>query len=185
MSSCRCRVDDLYRNNPHVGERFTEFYILGPSGRAEGYPTDLKIGESGTVIIGVVNHEYEEVSYRIVIVFGNETIGAIDGIRLKHEELWQQNYTFTPEKTGERMKLEFLLYKEDVEEPYRTLHLWVTAHPRQDWTHWKPPRRCAHNQEAEAGIPNNLNAGTLQNINAGLTVQLNLTLEVFSMTAEL
>ncbi|MBO3810290.1 MAG: DUF1616 domain-containing protein [Candidatus Brockarchaeota archaeon] len=116
--------------SPKIGERFTEFYILGPSGKAEGYPTNLTLGESGVVIIGVVNHEYEEVSYRIIISLDNETIGAIDGIRLKHEELWQQNYTFTPQKTGEKMKLEFLLYRDGVDEPYRTLHLWVTVHPR-------------------------------------------------------
>lgn len=115
---------------PHVGERFTEFYILGSSGRAYDYPTNLTLGESGTVIIGIANHEYEDVSYRIVITLDNETIGVVDNIRLKHEEVWQQNYTFTPEKTGERMKLEFLLYREGIEEPYRTLHLWVTVHPR-------------------------------------------------------
>lgn len=116
---------------PHVGERFTEFYILGPSGKAYNYPTNLTLGESGTVIIGVVNHEYEDSSYRIIIVLDNETIGVIDNIRLKHEEAWQQNYTFTPKKAGERMKLEFLLYREGVEEPYRTLHLWVTVRERK------------------------------------------------------
>ncbi|MCS7140542.1 MAG: DUF1616 domain-containing protein [Nitrososphaerota archaeon] len=116
---------------PHVGERFTEFYILGPSGKAYGYPTNLTLGESGTVIIGVVNHEYEEVSYRIVILLGNETIAVIDDIRLKHNEAWHQNYTFTPKKAGDRMKLEFLLYREGIEKPYRTLHLWVTVHPRR------------------------------------------------------
>ncbi|MEM2687930.1 MAG: DUF1616 domain-containing protein [Thermoproteota archaeon] len=116
---------------PHVGERFTEFYILGPSGKAEGYPTNLTVGESGRVIIGVVNHEYEDVSYRVAIIFDNETLGIIDDIRLRHEEVWQQNYTFTPKKSGDRMKLEFLLYREGVEGPYRTLHLWVSVHPRE------------------------------------------------------
>lgn len=117
---------------PHVGERFTEFYILGPSGKAYDYPTNLTVGESGTVIIGIVNHEYEDVNYRVVITLDNETIDVIDNIRLKHEEVWEENYTFKPEKTGERMKLEFLLYREGVEEPYRTLHLWVSVHPRKE-----------------------------------------------------
>jgi len=116
---------------PAPGERFTEFYILGPSGKAHGYPTNLTLGESGTVIIGVVNHEYETMTYRVVVKLDNETIAAIEGITLGHEEKWEQNYTFTPQKTGERMKLEFLLYREGVEEPYRTLHLWVTVHQRE------------------------------------------------------
>jgi len=61
----------------------------------------------------------------------NETIAAIEDVTLSHEGKWEQNYTFTPQKTGERMKLEFLLYREGVEEPYRTLHLWVTVRLRE------------------------------------------------------
>ncbi|MBS7652828.1 MAG: DUF1616 domain-containing protein [Candidatus Bathyarchaeia archaeon] len=116
---------------PHVGERFTEFYILGPSGKAYGYPTNLTLGQSGLVIIGIVNHEYEDAFYRVVIALDNETIGEIDGIMLKHEDSWVQSYTFTPQRAGERMKLEFLLYRAGLEEPYRTLHLWVTVRPRE------------------------------------------------------
>jgi uncharacterized membrane protein len=117
--------------SPKVGEKFTEFYILGPSGKAEGYPTNLTLGESGTVIIGVVNHEYENVTYRIVVTLDNETISTIENIALRHDEKWEENYTFTPQRSGDRMKLEFLLYREDVEEPYRTLHLWVTVRQRE------------------------------------------------------
>ncbi len=46
---------------PKEGEKFTEFYVLGPNGTADDYPTDLKVGEEGTVIIGIVNHEYANV----------------------------------------------------------------------------------------------------------------------------
>ena len=115
--------------SPKVGERFTEFYILGPSGKAEGYPTNLMLGEGGTVIIGVVNHEYERVKYRIVVKLDNETIATMGNITLDHEGKLELNYTFTPQRIGERMKLEFLLYREGVEGPYRTLHLWVSVRP--------------------------------------------------------
>lgn len=50
---------------PRQGERFTEFYILGPEGKAENYPTNLTIGEKGKVIIGIVNHEGEPVNYTV------------------------------------------------------------------------------------------------------------------------
>lgn len=118
-------------STPPVGERFTEFYILGPSGKADGYPTNLTLGESGTVILGVVNHEYEDVSYRIVVRLENRTIGTIDNVRLKHEAVWEENYTFVPEKIGEGMKLEFLLYRDDADGIYRSLHLWITVSLRE------------------------------------------------------
>ncbi len=35
---------------PKEGEKFTEFYVLGPNGTASDYPTNLKVGEKGEVI---------------------------------------------------------------------------------------------------------------------------------------
>jgi uncharacterized membrane protein len=116
---------------PRVGDRFTEFYVLGSSGKIEDYPTNLTLGENGTVILGVVNHEYEEVNYNVVMRLDNETIGTIDNIRLMHEGTWGENYTFTPEKAGDKMKLEFLLFKEGVEDPYRSLHLRISVKPQE------------------------------------------------------
>lgn len=113
--------------SPKIGERFTEFYILGPEGKAYNYPTNLTVGQEATVIIGVVNHEYEEVSYRIEVRLDNETLDVIDGIRLAHGESWHYNYTFSINKPVERAKLEFILYREGLEGPYRTLWLWITV----------------------------------------------------------
>ena len=112
---------------PPVGERFTEFYLLGPSGKAYGYPTNLTVGEIGNVIVGVVNHEYEDLSYRVVVKLENETVETMGNIELKHDVLWEWNCTFTPERIGERMKLEFLLFRDDAKETYRSLHLWITV----------------------------------------------------------
>jgi len=47
---------------PKVGERFTEFYILGLNGKAMDYPSELKLGEGGKVIVGIANREHEIVS---------------------------------------------------------------------------------------------------------------------------
>ena len=118
-------------SSPRVGERFTEFYALGPEGKIEDYPKNLTLGENGNVILGVVNHEQQPVAYSIGIKLENETIGTISNIQLEHEETWEQNFTFTPEQSGAKMKLEFLLHAdlENVNEPYRSLHLWVTVKP--------------------------------------------------------
>ena len=42
----------------------TEFYLLGPGGKASDYPTNLTVGQNGSVIIGIVNHEYKTVNYQ-------------------------------------------------------------------------------------------------------------------------
>lgn len=109
---------------PKEGEKFTEFYILGPEGKAENYPTDLKVGDEGKVIIGVVNHEYARVTYRLEVLLDGAVIGE-EYIALKYNETWEYPFTSKAERTGENQKFEFLLYKEGEVEVYRSLHLWV------------------------------------------------------------
>lgn len=108
---------------PKEEERFTEFYVLGPEGKAEGYPDELTVGEQATVVVGIVNHEHEDVSYRLEITIDENKHGGIDQIALVPEEKWEREISFTPVKTGEKQKVEFVLYKDG--EPYRRLNLWV------------------------------------------------------------
>lgn len=116
---------------PIIGESFTEFYVLGSGEKIENYPTNLTLGESGTVILGIINREYEEIDYRIIIKLDNETIGNIENITLNHEINWEKKYTFTPDKTGEKMKLLFLLFREELDVPHHSLHLWIRVQPPQ------------------------------------------------------
>jgi len=110
---------------PKIGERFTEFYILGPEGKAANYPTKLKLGQNGTVIIGVSNHEYRTMNYTIVVKFGNVTIWQ-KKITLRNNETWEHRFTFKAIKKEKRIKLEFLLFVDDnFTKPYRELHLWL------------------------------------------------------------
>jgi uncharacterized membrane protein len=110
---------------PKIGEKFTEFYILGPEGKADNYSTDLKYNSPSQVLIGVSNHEYIPVNYTVQVVL-EENILTDTWFRLNHNETWEQNVTYIPEKIGENMKLEFLLFKEDnFTAPYRELNMWV------------------------------------------------------------
>lgn len=109
---------------PKTGERFTEFYILGPNGTASDYPTDLKIGEEGIVIIGIFNHEYEKVNYSLEVNFNGSLIHK-ETVFLIENEKWESPFTFKATKKGENQKLEFLIYKDQQIEAYRILHLWI------------------------------------------------------------
>jgi uncharacterized membrane protein len=117
-----------------VGEKFTEFYILGPDGRAENYPTELKVGEEGRVIVGIVNHEQGEASYRVEVwIDGEQTKLRIDGedrneimVELGNGGGWEREVGFVSQKAG-RQKVEFVLYKEG--EPYfkGPPYLWINV----------------------------------------------------------
>jgi uncharacterized membrane protein len=111
---------------PKQGEKFTEFYILGPGGKATDYPTALQKGEEGTVIIGIVNHEYATVTYELKMQLERVVVGG-EILTLGHNETWERPFTFRPTQVGEDQKLEFLLFLagQNETEPYRSLHLWV------------------------------------------------------------
>ncbi len=110
---------------PGEEERFTEFYVLGAEGKAEGYPEELTVGEAATVIVGIVNHEYGDVSYRLEITIDGKKHGEINQIVLGQEEKWERGVFFTPVKAGKNQKVEFVLYKNG--EPCRQLHIWVNV----------------------------------------------------------
>ncbi|HID20123.1 MAG TPA: DUF1616 domain-containing protein [Methanophagales archaeon] len=115
---------------PKRGEEFTEFYILGTGGKAAEYPTNLSVGEAGEVIVGVVNHEYEDVSYLFRAEIDNRSIGE-KRLQLAHNETLEFPFMFTAEEIG-RKKLEFKLFKENkTNETYRDLHLWMEINARK------------------------------------------------------
>lgn len=120
---------------PKTGEKYTELYILGPDGKTVDYPENLTVGENGTVIIGLVNHEYETIDYIIEVWLINQTIvynetiynhvWFIDNITvtLNHKPVdiaeswksqWEYDYTFNIYKKGD-FKLAFLLFTKSTE----------------------------------------------------------------------
>lgn len=112
---------------PKQGEKFTEFYLLGPKGKAEGYPTNLTLGKADSVIVGIVNHEYDTVNYTLRVKL-NDDILKEEQIQTANNQTWEQPVNFTPSRAGTGLKLQFLLYKErNFTAPYRDTHLWVNV----------------------------------------------------------
>ncbi|AKB52833.1 hypothetical protein MSBRW_3580 [Methanosarcina barkeri str. Wiesmoor] len=122
--------------SPKEGEHFTEFYLLGPEGKADNYTTNYTLGQSGTVIVGVVNHEYRPVNYTMEVKLENKSLFLPENVKhisLAHNETWEESVTIMPPFEGKNMKLQFLLFN-DTEKtvPYRDLHLWVNVNaPKQ------------------------------------------------------
>ncbi|MGI5970635.1 MAG: DUF1616 domain-containing protein [Oscillospiraceae bacterium] len=111
---------------PKNFESFTEFYIIGQHGLASDYPTGLQAGQYGSVGLVIKSSEHKETTYRIEIKADGELIGLIEPIRLKHLEMWTDTVNFKFDKPGEKLKLEFLLYKSGYySAPYRNLRLYV------------------------------------------------------------
>jgi len=111
---------------PKQGEKFTEFYILGPDGKASNYPTNLTTGQNGSLTIGVVNHEYATTDY-LLLVKVNSSILHNQTITLTSGQKMEIPFSFTAGSTGQK-KLEFLLYKlPDNDTAYRSLHLWLNV----------------------------------------------------------
>lgn len=128
---------------PRPGETFTEFYILGPSGNASGYPTNLTVNESASVIIGIANHEGVRTNYTIrVDLLGvrlvynltgrfnetyttNQTTWTWANTTIADGANWTDRYPFLAPARG-TWKVEFLLYKDgDLSVAYRELHLFL------------------------------------------------------------
>lgn len=112
---------------PKDTEKFTEFYILGPEGKAENYPRVVTLGEEADVILVIVNHEYETTQYRVQITVDGDKVEEIGPLTLTHEEKWEQKVSLASERIGEDQKVELQLYMEPNEEPYFRLHLWISV----------------------------------------------------------
>ncbi len=111
---------------PKQGEKFTEFYLLGPKGKAADYPGEVIPGAPINLIVGVVNHEYSDVNYTLLVQVKNDTY-LERRILLSNNETWEKPVSFTINRTGSNLKLEFLLYREGNGIPYRETHLWINS----------------------------------------------------------
>lgn len=139
---------------PKIGEKFTEFYILGLNGKAQDYPTEFLISQGkvtgvsyddgktmldenqGVITLGIVNHEQTRVTYwvvttidgnRIDIAYDGKNLDRIGPIELQQGQKWEQKLGFTPLNAGNNQEVEFLLYKGNGTSPDNSLHFWINV----------------------------------------------------------
>jgi uncharacterized membrane protein len=85
------------------------------------------VGESLNIIIGVVNHEYEPSSYKVITTVNGIEQNVVSTGTLAHEDKYEQKIHIIPQIEGNNSKVEFSLYKDSSDEPYfdDPLHLYV------------------------------------------------------------
>ena len=107
-------------------ETFTMLYLLGPDGKAEGYPNESLINVPITVTVGIENHELQNVNYILQMKVDGEVIQELS-VPLEDGGVWQKNMTYTRHKLkSDRSKLEFALFKEEPGHfSYRSVHLYI------------------------------------------------------------
>jgi len=112
---------------PKQGDKFTEFYILGTEGKAEGYQEQVVAGEPIDIVIGVVNHEHQPTTYLVKIAIDGTEKTEVTLGTLAHEEKREERVSVIPQVVGERQRVDFCLYKNGEDEPYLDdpLHLYI------------------------------------------------------------
>ncbi|WP_435079122.1 DUF1616 domain-containing protein [Halococcus sp. AFM35] len=134
---------------PKSGESFSEFYLLteNESGAlvADDYPQNFTVGQSQPLVVGIGNHEHEQVEYSVVaelqrVSIQNNSTTVRESRTLNRfsrtipaNESANWTHDVTPTMTGERLRLTYLLYRGSppanptVENAYRETHLWVNV----------------------------------------------------------
>lgn len=132
---------------PQQADAFTEFYIVteqdGGELVADDYPTEFTAGESESLVVGIGNYEHRTVEYSLLVELQEVTVEDDTATVHGSEELLRRQPTvsdegtvhekveITPETEGERLRLTFMLFKDEppadptVDNAYRETHLWI------------------------------------------------------------
>lgn len=111
---------------PQPGQPFTQLYLLGPSGKASGYPTNLTVNQTANVTVGVVNNENADANYILAVSLDNASV-ATQSFSLANNQKWEKPIAFAPTHSGMGQKLEFDLYKGGDPNVYRSVYLYLTV----------------------------------------------------------
>lgn len=134
---------------PKQADAFTELYLVTEQEDgelvADDYPTEFVSGESRSLVVGVGNYEHRSVEYSLVVELQDAAVAnnstrirdreelVRQRLTLADEETWENEVNVTPEMTGDRLRLSFMLFKGDppsdptADDAYREAHLWISV----------------------------------------------------------
>jgi uncharacterized membrane protein len=113
------------------GDRFTEFYLLGPDNKMHDYPRNVTAGDEIRVHVVITNHEKTDVNYTLYAQYSsdNQTIPFYqERIVLTDSQTAERDVTVRPAIDATQLREDFLLYKNELlGTPYLTCHLWLNV----------------------------------------------------------
>lgn len=108
-------------HNP--GQDYTEFYIVDHNNNTTDFPINISQNSVEKIYIGITNQEHQDINYTIKVKKDNKTVFT-NVKTLKDKENLQFPYYLDQTKTkGINQTITFELYKNDIENPYRSLLL--------------------------------------------------------------
>lgn len=136
----------VYAMVPVQNDGYTELYLLHEeNGEAvsEDYPSELAVGQDQPLIVGIGNDEGSETTYTVVVqlqeVDSGEAGPTVQSateldrfeVTLDDGETTERERVVTPDRSGENLRLTYLLYvgeppeSPDEENAYRSAYVWV------------------------------------------------------------
>lgn len=116
---------------PLNGERFTEFYLAGTSGKASGYPKKVAVGSDVAVTVGIANQEGRTTTYVVRVTEDGRELGTRWSSTLETGQSAQSEMTFRVARRGQQ-QVSFQLFRSGDEQAYRSTHLWVNGYGEEE-----------------------------------------------------
>jgi hypothetical protein len=107
-----CLIAVVFVMNLGHGEIISEFYILGKDNKAVNYPSEVALGDTTEVVLGIINHEYSRQAYTIEISIDGAIVDNIGPVILENGQKWQESVMIKPVKQGANQKVEFILNRD-------------------------------------------------------------------------
>jgi uncharacterized membrane protein len=107
---------------------YTEFYVLGENETASDYPTNLTVGETGSMTVGISNHETRSTRYTVLVLLSENETARLT-VTLDDGETWEREISVTPSRPG-RQELRLLLFEGDAGPPSdatQSLRIWINV----------------------------------------------------------
>ncbi len=104
---------------------YSDFYVLDSNHQTLLYPSNVSVGTTSTLILGITNHEKSANTYAGTVKLNNATVYAFNNLELGHEQNLEKPLTIPFTAPGEHQKVQLILTDSSMKS--YELHLWVNV----------------------------------------------------------